>query len=61
MLTGTIWFEGSNLEECMLAIDEANKRISAGNSQGFDQNNESAFSFEIFGEEYFVDQKSEDL
>lgn len=61
MLTGTIWFTGNTFEECMLAIDEANQRISAGNRTGFDQNIESAFSFEISGEEYFVDQEIEDI
>lgn len=44
-----IQVSGKTLTEIINGIDEAKKRIEAGNTMGFDSNDEGDFSFESKG------------
>lgn len=47
MLTGRIDFTGHTESDVEFAIEEALKRIQAGNIAGFDRNDTGSFAFEI--------------
>lgn len=51
MLHLQITIEGKSITDLELAIDEAKKRISKGNREGFDSNEDGEFSFEVSGKE----------
>ncbi len=51
MRTAIINAEGKTDHDIELAIEEALKRIKAGNSSGMDSNNSGSFDFQITGDE----------
>lgn len=51
MLTGTITFTGKTLGDLEMAINEAKRLISDGNTCGANSNEDGEFSFNITGEE----------
>ncbi len=59
MLNGTINVEGKTISDIELALEEALKRIKAGNTSGFDGNDEGSFEFQISGEEEPDEEKFE--
>lgn len=51
MLNLTLNISATNLSELEYSIDEAKKRILAGNTSGFDSNDNAEFQFNITGKE----------
>lgn len=52
MITGKIEFRNCHtLSDVVLAVEEASKRIEAGNVMGMDSNETGAFYFELSGDE----------
>ena len=51
MLKGTITFTGKTLGDIDIAIEKVRKRIAAGNTGGFDHNEDGGFDFDVNGEQ----------
>ena len=57
MLKGTINFEGKTLGDVEDAINEALRVIGEGNRMGMNSNDDGEFSFNITGEDEWVEEK----
>lgn len=62
MITGKIEFRDCHtLSDVVLAVEEASKRIEAGNVMGFDHNETGGFYFELSGDEEEDDDHRDEL
>lgn len=60
MLTATIEASGKTQGDLEQALEEALKRIRAGNTSGFDSNDDGDFRFDVDGEEEPEAEESDD-